>query len=181
VGHCLHAAQRRRHAEGRQRGALTVAPAGRLSAPAAVRRKRLALRRATARLGVIHHLFKGMSMTISDELARLGQLHQQGVLNDTEFARAKARVIDAGPTGRGEAPSWGAVNRLRRSRDDRWLGGVCGGIGSATGVASWVWRLMFTLLVLCAGGGLLVYGLMWLLVPLDDGPQRVDSARLHAG
>jgi phage shock protein PspC (stress-responsive transcriptional regulator) len=121
-------------------------------------------------------------MTISDELARLGQLHQQGVLNDAEFARAKARVIDdAAIPARATPAPWAAINTLRRSRDDRWLGGVCGGLGRLSGVASWIWRLMFTLLVLCAGTGVLLYALMWLLLPLDEGPKRLDSARLHAG
>ena len=56
---------------------------------------------------------------------------------------------------------------LRRSRDDRWLGGVCGGIARVTGVESWIWRLLFALLALCAGTGALVYLLMWILVPAD--------------
>jgi phage shock protein PspC (stress-responsive transcriptional regulator) len=55
----------------------------------------------------------------------------------------------------------------RRSRDDRWLGGVCGGIAQVTDVAAWVWRLMFAVLVLCGGTGLLVYLLMWLRVPQE--------------
>ena len=104
-------------------------------------------------------------MSLSEELDRLGGLHERGVLSDDEFARAKARVLAGAPeTG---APPRVAVNALRRSRHDRWLGGVCGGIARVTGVESWVWRLLFTLLTLCAGSGLLVYVLMWILVPAD--------------
>ena len=33
--------------------------------------------------------------TISDELARLGQLHQEGVLTAAEFVDAKARVLQS--------------------------------------------------------------------------------------
>jgi phage shock protein PspC (stress-responsive transcriptional regulator) len=44
---------------------------------------------------------------------------------------------------------------------------VCGGLGRATGVASWVWRLLFALLFIFAGAGLLVYLLLWLFVPSD--------------
>jgi uncharacterized membrane protein YcjF (UPF0283 family) len=34
----------------------------------------------------------GAASTASDELAKLASLHQRGVLNDEEFARAKSRV-----------------------------------------------------------------------------------------
>ena len=34
-------------------------------------------------------------------------------------------------------------------------------------MAAWLWRLAFTLLVIMAGTGLLVYVLMWILVPLE--------------
>jgi phage shock protein PspC (stress-responsive transcriptional regulator) len=96
-------------------------------------------------------------MSISNELARLGDLHQQGRLSDDEYARAKARVLDNGsPVG----------GRMQRSEDDRWLGGVCGGLAAWTGVASWIWRLGFVLAVLCAGTGIAIYLLLWLFVPV---------------
>ena len=106
---------------------------------------------------------------MSDELARLAELHQRGALSDDEFARAKTRVLDERPS-RPEVPVLAAVNRLRRSRDDAWLGGICGGIARTTGFATWAWRLLFGLLVLCGGTGLLAYLLMWILVPLEDRP-----------
>ena len=40
------------------------------------------------------------------------------------------------------------INGLRRSQNDRWLGGVCGGLARFTGVDSWLWRLGFVLLVI---------------------------------
>lgn len=104
-------------------------------------------------------------MGLSEELGRLGALHERGVLSDEEFARAKARVLDGAPAA--TAPALQAINALRRSRDDRWLGGVCGGIARITGVESWIWRLMFALLALFAGTGVVVYVLMWLLIPAD--------------
>jgi len=109
-------------------------------------------------------------MSNADELSKLADLHQRGVLSDDEFARAKERVLSGGASAStasaaSDAPAADAVNTLRRSRNDRWLGGVCGGIAQITGVASWVWRLMFTLLVLCAGTGFLFYILLWIFVP----------------
>ncbi|GAA0745066.1 PspC domain-containing protein [Ideonella azotifigens] len=106
-------------------------------------------------------------MTESEQLNQLGELHRSGVLSDEEFARAKARVLAGNaqhtPSG---SPIVDAVNGLRRSRDDRWVGGVCGGLAMSTGLAAWAWRLLFVLLFVCGGTGLLVYLLMWWLVPL---------------
>ena len=113
-------------------------------------------------------------MAESDELEKLGDLHRRGVLSDDEFARAKARVLSGSASSQGQAPVVRAINGLQRSRDDHWLGGVCGGIGRATGVAAWLWRLGFCALVLCAGTGILVYLLMWIFVPLE--PTRVEAS-----
>jgi len=110
-------------------------------------------------------------MAESDELGKLGDLHSRGILSDEEFSRAKARVLNGSAAAQGQAHIVHAVNGLRRSRDDRWLGGVCGGIGQSTGIASWLWRLAFSALVLCAGTGVVVYLLMWIFVPLE--PARV--------
>ena len=120
-------------------------------------------------------------MSMSDELRKLGELHQRGVLSDEEFSRAKARVLSGAAPGPSEAPAMTAINALRRSRSNHWFGGVCGGIGQITGVAAWVWRLLFTLLVLCGGTGVLLYLLLWILVPQEDLPVSVDAGQLRAG
>ncbi|VXC74948.1 PspC domain-containing protein [Massilia sp. 9I] len=113
-------------------------------------------------------------MNLSDEIKRLHELHQAGALSDAEFEQAKTRVLSAsastGPgvnlnKGSGSASLGGELNNLRRSRVDRWLGGVCGGLAPATGVDSWVWRLIFVLFTLTFGFGVLVYLLLWIFVP----------------
>jgi phage shock protein PspC (stress-responsive transcriptional regulator) len=103
-------------------------------------------------------------MGLADDLARLDEMHSRGALSGEEFARAKARLLD----GRGEPseiPAIDAMNRLRRSRGDRWLGGVCGGVAASTGVESWIWRLILTALALFGGVGVLLYLLLWVFVP----------------
>jgi phage shock protein C len=105
-------------------------------------------------------------MSLSDELSKLAALRASGTLSEEEFTRAKERLLNA-QSPAAEEPLSAAVNSFRRSRTDRWLGGVCGGIGRATGVESWVWRLLFAVLFLCFGAGLLVYLLLWLFVPSD--------------
>jgi phage shock protein PspC (stress-responsive transcriptional regulator) len=104
-------------------------------------------------------------MGLTDEITRLDELRSRGVLTDEEFQRAKARLLDGQPgLAPGDAPV-AALNRLRRSRSDRWLGGVCGGIAVLTGVESWIWRLMLALLALFGGTGVLIYLLLWIFVP----------------
>jgi phage shock protein PspC (stress-responsive transcriptional regulator) len=105
-------------------------------------------------------------MTLSEELNKLAELRASGTLTEDEFTRAKERLLNAERTPPSE-PLASAVNAFRRSRTDRWLGGVCGGMGRATGVESWVWRLIFAVLFLCAGAGLLAYVLLWIFVPSD--------------
>jgi phage shock protein C len=108
-------------------------------------------------------------MSDSDELNKLADLHQRGALTDEEFARAKARILQGSATRTATEPLIQTVNGFRRSRDDRWLGGVCGGLAQMTGLASWALRLIFILLLLCGGTGALLYVLLWALVPLDQG------------
>ncbi len=112
-------------------------------------------------------------MSNAEELSKLADLHQRGALTDEEFAQAKARILSGqgfanGGSAQGataSAPATQAINTLRRSRNDRWIGGVCGGIGEITGIASWVWRLIFAALMMCAGTGVLFYILLWIFVP----------------
>ncbi len=105
-------------------------------------------------------------MNDSDELGKLADLHARGVLSDDEFARAKQRLFGGAAPAGGPAPAGvNAVNALRRSRMDRWVGGVCGGLARVTGLESWIWRLIFTLGTLFVGSGLLLYILLWIFVP----------------
>jgi phage shock protein PspC (stress-responsive transcriptional regulator) len=106
-------------------------------------------------------------MSIAAEIERLSELRTRGLLTEDEFARAKARLLDqsAGRVDGDTAPAMAAVGRLRRSRSDRWLGGVCGGIARSLGAETWVLRLLLVLLAFFGGTGLLVYILLWIFVP----------------
>ena len=104
-------------------------------------------------------------MSLVDELARLEEMRARGTLSEDEFERAKAKLIDAEAPP--PSPAAAAINRLRRSRSDKWLGGVCAGIGQVSGVDAWIWRLMFVLLFMFGGTGLVAYLLLWIFVPLE--------------
>jgi phage shock protein C len=107
---------------------------------------------------------------IADEIKRLHELHQAGALTDAEFEQAKAKIlsskVDLNKGGASADGSFAAeLNTLRRSRTDRWIGGVCGGLALASGVESWVWRLVFALFTLTFGFGVAIYLLLWIFVP----------------
>ena len=54
------------------------------------------------------------------------------------------------------------IGMLRRSDDDRVVAGVCGGIAEALGVDPNFVRLVFTLLALAGGAGIVLYAAVWL-------------------
>jgi phage shock protein PspC (stress-responsive transcriptional regulator) len=60
------------------------------------------------------------------------------------------------------------TNRLSRSRADRMLGGVCGGLGKYLNIDSNLVRLFFVLFTLTGGFGVLLYLALWLILPVDD-------------
>ena len=70
---------------------------------------------------------------------------------------------------------------LSRSRTDRWLGGVCGGLARGRGVhPGWV-RAAFVAGALVAGVGVLVYLACWLIIPQEgEAPGEGSSGWLVA-
>ncbi|MBW7919063.1 MAG: PspC domain-containing protein [Anaerolineales bacterium] len=61
-----------------------------------------------------------------------------------------------------------AKQPLRRSKGNRMIAGVCGGLAEFFGISSFWFRLAF-LVALIPGGvpGLLVYFIMWAVVPSE--------------
>ena len=57
--------------------------------------------------------------------------------------------------------------RLYRSRSKRMLGGVCGGLGEYLNIDPTVLRVIFVILAFVYGASLLIYVIMWLLVPQE--------------
>lgn len=59
------------------------------------------------------------------------------------------------------------VKRLYRSRNNRMIAGVCGGLAEYFHIdVTWV-RLLFILFLLVGGSAILIYVIMWLIVPLE--------------
>jgi len=55
--------------------------------------------------------------------------------------------------------------KLYRSRVDRKIGGVCGGLGEYFGIDPTLVRLLFVLGVLFVGGALLAYLILLIVIP----------------
>ena len=90
------------------------------------------------------------------------------------------------PPAGGPPPSWqqapppppAAVPQrppLRRSTTNKVLGGVCGGLAEYTGVEALLWRIGFVALVFL-GAGVLVYPLLWILLPAGTAPVEAGPA-----
>ncbi len=63
--------------------------------------------------------------------------------------------------------------RLRRSRSDRKVSGVAGGIARHLDIDPLLVRVAFVVLTFFGGGGLILYGVAWLLVPEEDTGETV--------
>lgn len=78
---------------------------------------------------------------------------------------------------------------LRRTRDDRVIGGVCGGLGRYLGIDPVLLRIAFVVLAIAGGGGILIYVVAWIVIPEarpgdalgGTRPSAVDATRLIVG
>jgi phage shock protein C len=64
------------------------------------------------------------------------------------------------------------IRRLTRSRTERMIAGVCGGMGAYLDIDPTLVRLLFVLALFLGGHGLLVYLVLLLIIPI--GP--IESA-----
>jgi phage shock protein C len=66
--------------------------------------------------------------------------------------------------------------QLARSETDRLIAGVAGGIAQRFGISSTLVRLAWVLSVFFGGLGILVYLILWIVLP--KGPPRVPAIRI---
>ncbi len=58
--------------------------------------------------------------------------------------------------------------RLTRVEDGRMVAGVCAGLAKYFGVDPTLVRIIFILLTIFAAGGVLIYLVLWLLMPMEQ-------------
>src|SRR5512134_2954752 len=63
--------------------------------------------------------------------------------------------------------------RLHRSATDRKIAGVAGGLGRHLNIDPTVLRVLFVVLALFGGAGLVLYVVAWLIVPVEGTEQSV--------
>lgn len=72
------------------------------------------------------------------------------------------------------------AKRLVRSRTDKMVGGVCGGIGDYFEIDPTLVRIGFATLVLIGvGSPLLLYLLLWIIMPAADSPRALTAATVE--
>jgi phage shock protein PspC (stress-responsive transcriptional regulator) len=76
-------------------------------------------------------------------------------------------------------PSLGdELRALRRSRSDRVIAGVLGGLGRRLGIDPLVLRIVTVVLAIFGGIGVLLYAAAWLLIPAEDDEASVAEQAL---
>jgi phage shock protein PspC (stress-responsive transcriptional regulator) len=96
----------------------------------------------------------GCTVDFSPPAAPTGAAHDDSVRNTTIMMDNIHRTL--------------AQNGLVRARQDKLLGGVASGLGRRIGVEPWPARLLFVLvLLLLPGSQLLVYPILWILMPSE--------------
>src|SRR6185369_783645 len=112
----------------------------------------------------------GKSKTWKRQLTQTEHLVTSGG-NEGLIMATKVNVNTSEEPKRGKASNTkerAQVVRLYRSETDRILGGVAGGLADFFDVDSTLVRIIFVLLTLFGGGGLLIYLLLWILVPTES-------------
>jgi phage shock protein C len=69
--------------------------------------------------------------------------------------------------------------KLRRSLNDRKLAGVAGGLGAYFSIDPVVFRILFVILLFFKGFGILVYVILWVVLPADsaDSEEKDDKPK----
>lgn len=90
-------------------------------------------------------------------------------MSESENAGVGAPSESSGPTEAAEPalapPAPAAPRRLMRSRDDRVIAGVCGGLGEYLGVDAVLIRIAALILLFAGGAGFFLYIIGWIAMP----------------
>lgn len=83
-------------------------------------------------------------------------------------------IADGENAPKAEKPHRG-YRKLYRNMDDRVLGGVCSGMGCYWNVEPLLFRIIFVISIFWGGLGLLVYAILWIVVP----PAKTTAQKLE--
>ena len=116
----------------------------------------------------VDDLRRGFSFVVpgqTDCLYRVSAIGRMTTLKGCWEAEADVMSMDDRSTGLPERPG---SRRLTRSRTDRRIAGVCGGLAAYSGIDANVVRLAMVVLALLGGSGVVLYLVAWAIVPKED-------------
>ena len=97
----------------------------------------------------------------------------QGPKRDAQGQEEKSAGADFSYSGaKGEAPK-----RLYRDPDNKTIGGVCSGLAAFLNIDITIVRIIILLTILLWGSGLIVYFVLWIVVPLAKTPAQKCEMR----
>jgi len=95
---------------------------------------------------------------------------------DSNPTNAHATSDYAPPAPRAYAPPR-PYKQVSRSREDRIVSGLCGGLGRYANIDPVIVRILFVVLTLFGGSGILLYLIGWIAIP-DEGQTVAPIGRL---
>lgn len=63
---------------------------------------------------------------------------------------------------------WTKLRGLTLRSEGSMIAGVCTGLGEATPLAAWMWRVLFCVSTLLWGTGIVAYIILWVCVPNEE-------------
>lgn len=108
---------------------------------------------------------------------------QEPVSGAEQPPQAEPQPPPASAAAEGTGPSPAEPHLLRRSRSDKVIAGVCGGLGRYLGIDPVLLRIAFLVLAFVGGAGVVLYLIGWIAIPEEvEGETgattgRADSSR----
>lgn len=105
------------------------------------------------------------------EILREGLTSKMMVVTIAMVENAIARIgapENFGPARENNSSVGGDLRRLRRSRTNRSIAGICGGMAQFLNIDATVLRVIMLMLILFCGMSLWVYIILWLIIPEEE-------------
>ncbi len=67
------------------------------------------------------------------------------------------------------------LKNIYRSNTNKVIAGICGGLGEHFSIDPIIFRIIFVLLFINGGSGILIYFILWLIIPKEKGGELKDN------
>ncbi|HEX9972185.1 MAG TPA: PspC domain-containing protein [bacterium] len=68
------------------------------------------------------------------------------------------------------------LQQISKSRQDKKIAGICGGLGEYSSIPAWLWRVIFIASAFIYGFGVILYILFWIFMPSDKAQAEKSSS-----